>query len=99
MKITDSGGVRPPELQKSEFGREKAAVRGEREGRDTDSVTLSEKAREIRRLQIEVSKIPEVRPDRVERVKNMILNGTYQIRPEAVAEKILEEIFTFSRRV
>ncbi len=99
MKITDGGGVKPPELQKTDYSREKTAVKGEREDAFRDQVTLSERAREIRRLQIEVSKLPEVRPDRVDRVKNAIQNGTYRIRPEVVAEKLLEEVFCFSRRV
>jgi negative regulator of flagellin synthesis FlgM len=56
-----------------------------------DQVLVSDQAREIGRLQAEVSKLPDVRTDRVEDVKNAINNGTYNVKGEAVAGKVLTE--------
>jgi len=56
-----------------------------------DQVLVSDKAKEIGRLQAEVSKLPDVRTDRVGEVKNAINNGTYNVKGEAVAGKVLKE--------
>jgi len=56
-----------------------------------DQVLVSEQAKEIGRLQAEVSKLPDVRTDRVGDVKNAINNGTYNVTGEAVAGKVLKE--------
>ena len=56
-----------------------------------DKVMVSDRAKEIGRLQAEVSKIPDVRTDRVEDVKNAVNTGTYNVKGEAVAGKMLKE--------
>jgi|SRR5208337_3412034 len=56
-----------------------------------DKVLVSDRAKEIGRLQAEVSKLPDVRTDRVEDVKNAINSGTYNVKGEAVAGKVLKE--------
>jgi len=57
-----------------------------------DQVTVSERAKEIGRLQAEVNNIPDVRQQRIEEIKNAINAGTYNVKGEAVAGKILKEI-------
>lgn len=89
MRITDKLEVVGPNLQKPDRSKEK----GERseEVLSKDQVTVSEKAKEIGRLQVEVSKLPEIRTDRVEEIKNAINAGTYDVKGEAVAGKLLKE--------
>lgn len=56
-----------------------------------DQVTLSETAKQISRLRVEVSNIPDIRTDRVEELKNAINAGTYEVRGSEVAGKIIRE--------
>ena len=56
-----------------------------------DQVLVSDRAKEIGRLQAEVSKIPDIRTDRVEDVKNAVNTGTYNVKGETVAGKVLKE--------
>lgn len=57
-----------------------------------DQVTLSEAAKNISRLMIEASNIPDIRADKVEELKNAInTGGTYEIRGSEIAGKIIKE--------
>ncbi len=90
MRITDKLEVVGPNLQKPDKPKEKGRERSE-EVLSKDQVTVSERAKEIGRLQVEVSKLPEIRTDRVEEIKNAINAGTYDVKGEAVAGKLLKE--------
>ncbi len=90
MRITDKIDVVGPNFQKPDKAKEKAGERSE-EVLSKDHVTVSEKAKEIGRLQVEVSKLPEIRTDRVDEIKNAINAGIYNVRGEAVAGKLLKE--------
>ncbi len=90
MRITDKLEVIGLNLQKPDRPKEKGGERSE-EVLFKDQVTVSEKAKEIGRLQVEVSKLPEIRADRVEEIKNAINAGTYDVKGEAVAGKLLKE--------
>jgi negative regulator of flagellin synthesis FlgM len=52
-------------------------------------VSLSGTAKEIGRLQTAVSKLPDIRADRVEELQNAINSGTYNVKGDAVAGKLL----------
>lgn len=56
-----------------------------------DQVTLSEAAKGIARLMVEVSNLPDIRADRVEELKNLINSGTYEVRGSEVVGKIIRE--------
>ena len=67
-------------------------------GGDPDRVELSIRGREIQNLEALIRSTPDVRDAVVERVRRSIDNGTYNIKAEQVAEKILggnliDEIF------
>lgn len=85
-KIDNVGGVQRPDIP-----REKAAVEKPEAAAKTDQVTFSEKAKEIAKLQAEAGTVPEIRADRVEEVKKAITSGTYTVKGEAVAGKLLKE--------
>lgn len=91
MRITDKAEIGGPNLQKAGKGKEKTGGERSEDILSKDQVTVSEKAKEIGKLQVEVSKMPEVRTDRVEEVKNAINAGTYNVKGEAVAGKLLRE--------
>lgn len=56
-----------------------------------DQVTVSEAAKNIARLMVEVSNIPDIRADKVEELKSAINSGTYEIKGSEIAGKIIKE--------
>ncbi|MCS7202866.1 MAG: flagellar biosynthesis anti-sigma factor FlgM [Thermodesulfovibrio sp.] len=56
-----------------------------------DQITLSETAKQLSKLMVEVSNLPDIRADKVEEIKNAINTGTYEIRGSDVAGKIIKE--------
>jgi negative regulator of flagellin synthesis FlgM len=91
MRITDKVDVGGANFQKPEKTKDKGseATSGEVISKD-DQITLSGTAKDIGRLQAEVSKLPDIRPDKVEDVKNAINSGTYDVKGDAVAGKLLQ---------
>lgn len=59
-------------------------------GENVDRAELSEEARLYQRVREAAYKAPEVREDRVKKIKEAVENGTYAVSAEAVAEKMLE---------
>jgi negative regulator of flagellin synthesis FlgM len=64
----------------------------------TDRIELSVRSRELMHLDEMIQSIPDVREQRVEQVRHAIESGTYDVKAERVAEKILggsliDEIF------
>ena len=57
--------------------------------RDPDRVELSVRSREIQHIDELIRSTPDVREALVERYRRSMENGTYNIRAEQVAEKIL----------
>ncbi|MCD5411306.1 flagellar biosynthesis anti-sigma factor FlgM [Thermodesulfovibrionales bacterium] len=92
MKIADNMEILSPNLQRTDSAKERTAGKGgPEEALSRDQVTVSEGAKEIARLQLEVSRVPEIRADRVEEIQNAINAGIYNVRGEAVAGKLLTE--------
>ena len=91
MRITDKVDVGGVNFQKPEKTSGKASEEksGEVTSKD-DQITLSGTAKEIGRLQTAVSKLPDIRADRVEELQNAINSGTYNVKGEAVAGKFLK---------
>ena len=56
---------------------------------DRDRVELSVRSREIQHLDELIRSVPDVREALVERIRQSIMNGAYNVRAEQVAEKIL----------
>lgn len=56
-----------------------------------DQVELSGKAKEVLEIAKAIEKAPEIRESRVSDVKAQIGRGAYNVRGEAVAEKMLQE--------
>lgn len=63
-----------------------------------DQVTISDAAKKMGNLRAEVMKLPDVRTDQVEKLKSAVNSGTYNVKGEDVADKLLKDtIFEQSR--
>jgi negative regulator of flagellin synthesis FlgM len=65
---------------------------------DSDRLELSNRSREISHLDELIRSTPDVRNDRIEQVRLEIEGGTYNVKAEKIAEKmiggnLLDEIF------
>ncbi|HEC96981.1 MAG TPA: flagellar biosynthesis anti-sigma factor FlgM [Nitrospirae bacterium] len=60
--------------------------------RVADRVEVSGKAKEINEMKAEIQRLPEVRTDRVETIRQAIESGTYGIDPGKILSRMLEEI-------
>ena len=57
----------------------------------TDTVEISETARKIQEARKQLDSIPDVRAEKVAQLRDQIGTGTYEIKPEEIAEKMLKE--------
>lgn len=68
---------------------ESASTKGEAEQSTVgDSVSLTETAARLRDLESSVANLPEVDIQRVEKVRNAITAGSYQVNSPRVADKL-----------
>jgi negative regulator of flagellin synthesis FlgM len=56
---------------------------------ESDSLELSVKSREISHLEDLIRSTPDVREERVQAVRSQIESGTYNVKAEKIAEKIV----------
>jgi negative regulator of flagellin synthesis FlgM len=56
----------------------------------SDSVEISDLARELAKARQAVDAAPDVRTDKVAAIKKRIEDGTYSVSPELLARKLLE---------
>ncbi len=57
-----------------------------------DRVELSPQSREMNKIHEILAQTPEVRTEKVAELKKAVEEGTYQVRPEDVAEKMVQEM-------
>ncbi len=69
--------------QKTQKAREESA------GSDGDRIELSVQSREISHLDELIRSTPDVREAKVEQVRSAIQDGTYNVKAEKIAEKII----------
>ncbi len=65
---------------------------------DSDRIELSVRGREIQHLDEMIRSTPDVRQARIEQVRQALENGTYNVKAEMIAEKIvggdlIDEVF------
>lgn len=61
-----------------------------RKARGIDRVEISAQSREVERLKREMESIPEVRRDRVALAKQSLQDGSYQVAPTVLAQRMME---------
>ena len=91
MRIPEKIEPKGVSTQGVERNREKAPAGKIEDVKKDDQVTVSDRAKEIARLRGEASKLPEVRTEKVNDIKKAVDSGTYNVKGEAVAAKMLKE--------
>lgn len=75
--------------------KQKAEPLGEKAGRrqeiKDDTVVISDAARRIQEAQKQLQAIPDVRIDKVAELRSRIENGSYEIKPDAIAGRMIRE--------
>lgn len=92
----DASGIYRREVSNSAAAEAAANARrgaGPHAGRRTDSVTLSEGAREFARIMESVQQAPEVRADRVAALKQQIESGQYVVDHTGLAALLADRGF------
>ena len=73
------------------------AQKSDGDSSDSDRLELSVQSREFSQMQSLIQSTPDVREDRINQVRSEIESGTYNIKAEKIAEKIiggtLDEVF------
>ncbi len=57
-----------------------------------DKVKISKEAKNIKKMQKALKEQPEIRQEKVDKIKQQVSNGTYKVNPEKIAEKIISDI-------
>lgn len=95
MKIQNDKGIpggippQPRPVQGSQLDRPVQASPGQRP--TADRVELSDRARALHAAREALSQLPQIRQDRVEALKRLVVAGTYGVPGEKVAERMLAE--------
>lgn len=86
MKINNNGYVARiyQNYQKADQVSKKSQVK-------SDNIQLSESAREISKLIKETKNLPEIREEKIARIKAEIQNGTYHVTAQQLAAKMLQQ--------
>ncbi len=97
MDVRKTDGLKSPEINKPEpaIFRKKPAETGEIPA-SGDQITLSRGAGEMSRLIAAVNALSEVRTEKVETIRKSVESGTYSVRAEMVADKLLKEVIVDS---
>jgi negative regulator of flagellin synthesis FlgM len=74
------------------------ALKGGEEHPDSDRLDLSVRSREISHLNDLIQSTPDIRQDKVDQIRRELEGGTYSVKAEKIAEKIiggnlLDEVF------
>jgi negative regulator of flagellin synthesis FlgM len=62
----------------------------------TEQVAISSKAKDIQQATKAVNDTPDIRVEKVERIKENIANGNYHVSSDELAEKVLKNMITES---
>lgn len=64
-----------------------------------DSVTLSPLSQQLESIEEAISRLPEIRKERIERIRRALASGTYRVASEQIADRILQETVRNSRHL
>ncbi len=65
---------------------------GSKENSTLDKVEISSQSRDLKKIQDVLAMTPDVRTEKVSALKKAIDEGTYQIKAEDIADKMLKEM-------
>ncbi len=88
-------GVNPQQLQKM-YRQEREELLSESEASQErasgDRMEISDEARQIHELAVQMEETPEIRQERVAELQQQVESGSYDIEPEQIAESMIEEM-------
>ena len=94
MEITEKNPIQiTPYVSQVQQNTQAAETEGEKGQANIgeDSVELSQSARDLQKAQKALPDLPDIREDKVAVLKQQIENGTYDIRADKIAAKLLKE--------
>jgi negative regulator of flagellin synthesis FlgM len=62
----------------------------------SEQIAISSKAKEIQKATEVLNAAPDIRIEKVDQIKEQIMNGNYRVSSQKLAEKILKNIITES---
>ncbi len=90
MKI--DSGAKPVILPNAIENRPAQTGTGQRAGNERTDVTVSTRASQLQALESQLAAIPVVDRARVERIKEAIAAGEYAVKPENVAQGLIDSV-------
>ena len=90
MKVTGNNGVNIIKLYSD--NKTKSAQNKDKINSKQDTIEISKQGLEISNYVTMVNKMPDVRTDKINKLKNQIQSGSYSISSEELASKIFETI-------
>jgi negative regulator of flagellin synthesis FlgM len=95
MKVSDIKDVNAQMIQQYQRSENVASAvdkqAGTAAGKPEEKVDLSTMAKEIQQAKVEVSKLPDVREEKVQEIKSQVDKGTYNVSGEQIANKMVGE--------
>jgi negative regulator of flagellin synthesis FlgM len=94
-KIATYGNQNPTMVQETELKsveQAKQSTKVNAAGEASDRVQFSKDYQEMGKIKQVLMDMPDIRTERVDKIQNMIQSGTYQVDPDLVAGKILDEL-------
>ncbi len=95
MKVSDIKDVNTQMIQQYQRNESMASVADKQAGstavKPEEKVDLSTMAKEIQQAKVEVSKVPDVREEKVQEIKSQVEKGTYNVSGEQIADKMVGE--------
>ena len=95
MKVSDVQDINAQMVQQYQRG-ENLAVAAEKQVsaaavKPEEKVDLSTRAKEIQQATVEVTRLPDVREEKVQEIKSQVEKGTYNVSGEQIANKMVGE--------
>ena len=96
MKISDENHIIDmkayiQKINANEKGELKAQNRTAQAPSEEEKVEISSKARDIQKVKNILDDLPDVRMEKVDKIKRSLENGTYNVQGEKVAQKMVRE--------
>ncbi|MEE9912654.1 MAG: flagellar biosynthesis anti-sigma factor FlgM [Deltaproteobacteria bacterium] len=95
MKVSDIKDANAQAIQQYQRNESVASTADKQVGsaavKPQEKVDLSTMAIEIQQAKVEVSKVPDVREEKVQEIKDQVEKGTYNVSGEQIANKMVGE--------
>jgi len=95
MKISQSGNPASEVISRYKINDDKVSSESENQVANSmvpeEKVSLSSIAKDIQHAEKAIEKLPDVREDKVQKLKDQIETGKYNVSGEKIAEKMMSE--------